>query len=129
MKIRTGSNITLTAIATALQYIWQLQPKRVTQVTAARRQAVRADRHSSISVFDIGVVDVGDASRRVLVCRLPGLQLVVQYGTMEAVLSLDHQEVSLGYDLAGRITAYLTRERQWHCVGATTTAFGSGRLR
>ena len=138
MKIRTGSNITLIAIAAALQCTLAIaaQPNTMaagntsdSRKTSGRQEPTGTPQYQ---IFDIGVVDVGDTFSQGLGVSPAGIAVgrsIRNDGSHAFTWTLQGGIVGLP-DLAGRSYCVSNSANDNGIVVGTgaTTVFGSGRL-
>ena len=136
MKIRTGSNITLIAIAAALQCTFSIAAQANTDgntsdshKTSGRQEPTGTPQYQ---IFDIGVVDVGDTASQGFGVSPAGNAVgrsLRNDGSHAFTWTLNGSIVGLP-DLAGRSFCVSNSANDSGIVVGTgaTTAFGSGRL-
>ena len=133
MKIRTGSNITLTTIIAALQctlaIVVQAGNTSDSRKTSGRQEPTGTPQYQ---IFDIGVVDVGDAFSQGFGVSPAGIAVgrsIRNDGSHAFTWTIQGGIVGLP-DLAGRSYCVSNSANDSGIVVGTgaTTAFGSGRL-
>ena len=136
MKIRTGSNITLIAIAAALQCTLSIAApaNSDTNTSDSRKTSGRQEPTGTpqYQIFDIGVVDVGDTFSQGLGVSPAGIAVgrsIRNDGSHAFTWTLQGGIVGLP-DLAGRSYCVSNSANDNGIVVGTgaTTVFGSGRL-
>ena len=136
MKIRTGSNITLIAIAAALQCTLSIAApaNSDTNTSDSRKTSGRQEPTGTpqYQIFDIGVVDVGDTFSQGLGVSPAGIAVgrsIRNDGSHAFTWTIQGEIVGLP-DLAGRSYCVSNSANDSGIVVGTgaTTVFGSGRL-
>ena len=136
MKIRTGSNITLTAIAAALQCTLAIAAlaNTDTNTSDSRKTSGRQEPTGppQYQIFDIGVVDVGDTFSQGFGVSPAGIAVgrsLSNNGSQAFTWTLNGGLVGLP-NLAGRSYCVSSSANDSGIVVGTgaTTVFGSGRL-
>ena len=133
MKIRTGSNITLTAIAAALQCTLAITAQAGNTSDSRKTSGGQEPTGTpQYQIFDIGVVDVGDAFSQGFGVSPAGIAVgrsIRNDGSHAFTWTIQGGIVGLP-DLAGRSYCVSNSANDSGIVVGTgaTTAFGSGRL-
>jgi hypothetical protein len=135
MKIRTGSNITLTAIAAALQFTLAIVAQANTHSNTSDSRKTSGQEPTGgpqYQIFDIGVVQAGDKASQGLGVSRAGIAVgrsLSNDGSQAFTWTLNSGLVGLP-NLNGRSYCVSNSANDGGIVVGTgaTTAFGSGRL-